>query len=108
MRGGLLFAAVSASLACAVLAEPAASERAATVVLTVQVDGIGKVKSKDGQISCPGNCSGKYDEKTSVDLTAVPGDGQQLAAWKGCDSEKGTTCKVVMTKDRTVKESFVA
>jgi hypothetical protein len=61
----------------------------------------GTITSSAAGISCPGDCSERYDEATPVTLTATrSGFAPQ---WTGCDSvPTASTCTVAMDADRTV------
>lgn len=73
--------------------------------LAVVIDGA------DGQvlgpgISCPTDCTQKFDPDTVVILKAAPADGSVLLSWDGCDQAAGLECTVSMTSDRQVTAHF--
>ena len=69
--------------------------------LTVNT-GNGTVTDDLGQISCPSDCEGLYDEGTTVTLTPAADSGYEFSHWEG-DTTDGT---VVMDGDKTVTAVF--
>lgn len=67
--------------------------------LTVSLsgDGSGQVKSYEGGIDCPGDCSEIYDDGLNIVLEATPAAGSVFGGWKG--DVAGTTSKIVVTMD---------
>jgi len=78
-------------------------------MLTVSKSGIGRgtVKSSPAGIACGSDCAEPYVSATSVTLTATPALGSIFTGWTGCDTISRTQCTVVMTRQRSVKASFV-
>ncbi len=60
--------------------------------------------SANGQGSVSG--AGTYDEGSTVQLTATPGNGWQFDSWSGVDSSNGNTATVSMNADRSVTANF--
>jgi len=73
--------------------------------LTVSVDGSGSVTSSPAGIDCPGDCSGQYNEDTSVTLTPHADTGWQFRQWSGDCSGTGA-CIVPMTSGKNVTALF--
>ncbi|BDG03922.1 InlB B-repeat-containing protein [Anaeromyxobacter oryzae] len=77
--------------------------------LTVEIQGVGggtgKVTSAPGGIKCDASCSAEFDEKTSVTLTAMQGEGSTFQGWGGACT--GTSaCVVTVDKDLMVMATF--
>jgi uncharacterized repeat protein (TIGR02543 family) len=74
--------------------------------LTVAVNGAGTVRSADGRIACPADCSEVYANGTVVTLTATPAAGGTFRGWSGACSGSASTCTVTMTAARSVTARF--
>ncbi len=76
-----------------------------TLVVTKVGSGGGIVTSAPAGIDCGADCSGTFDDGTTVTLTAAPAGGSVFAGWSdGCT---GTgACEPVMDADRSVTASF--
>ena len=74
--------------------------------VTVSVGGAGSVGSDDGQVQCPGSCTGVFEEGTRVVLTASPGEGSSFGGWTGECSGAETTCSFSVTGPVVVGASF--
>jgi hypothetical protein len=68
--------------------------------------GTGTVTSSPAGIDCGGICSAKFDEGTSVTLTAVRAGGSTFAGWSGGGCSGTGTCVVTMTSDQAVTATF--
>jgi uncharacterized repeat protein (TIGR02543 family) len=68
--------------------------------------GSGTVTSNTGGIACGASCGGTFAFGATVTLTALAATGSTFGAFTGCDSTTGATCKVAVTKARTVTASF--
>jgi streptogramin lyase len=68
--------------------------------------GTGFVSSEPEGINCGEACSAEFTEGTGLALFAKPFSGSKFVGWKGCDNTGGTTCKVTMSKARTVTAQF--
>ncbi|MBI5641364.1 MAG: fibronectin type III domain-containing protein [Nitrospirae bacterium] len=74
--------------------------------LTVKKFGTGYATSDAGVIDCGASCEASYAPGAVVNLSAVPGEGQNLLKWAGCDVPSGASCTLVMNKDRSVTPMF--
>jgi hypothetical protein len=72
-------------------------------------DGDGTVTSTShpGAIDCGSDCSGTFDDGTTVTLTAAAASGSRFGSWSGCDSVLGNECTVNMTSAKNVTATFV-
>ena len=74
--------------------------------------GEGAVTSSPAGISCPGDCSENYYDRTAVTLTAGPGPGTVFGGWSvdggACPalSNGGLSCTVGMTQARNINAIF--
>jgi hypothetical protein len=86
--------------------EPAESNRqAATYVLSVGVEGPGRVMSIPPGIDCPRVCSASFASGSSVTLAASPLEEGMFAAWSGdCAGSMG--CFVDLQGEMRVVASF--
>jgi hypothetical protein len=75
--------------------------------VTPSGSGQGAVGSFPGGISCPGSCSGEFDEGSTVYLLAAPAPGSQFAGFSGggC-AGTGTVCAVTMAAAENVTATF--
>jgi hypothetical protein len=101
---GVLTIALGLLLGWALFAAgPGGADHGSTHTITVQVTGQGTVTDDEGEISCPSDCTGSYDETTSfVQLTAAPSTGYRFDTWTNCPSEDGDTCDVDLAADSYV------
>ena len=70
-------------------------------------NGSGHVVSNPAGIDCGTACSAKFDEGTSVKLSAQPAGGSSFSGWSGACSGTGD-CTVAMNADATATATFVA
>jgi hypothetical protein len=79
---------------------------AALPVLTVVVEGDGRVRSAPAGIDCPGDCATAGNE--TIELTATPGAGSAFVDWSGdlCGDE-GPTCRFTLGEETTVSARFL-
>lgn len=56
--------------------------------------------------AAPEDCSASYGWKTQVILTVTPDQGSTFTGWSGACTGTSSTCKVVMSRSRSVKASF--
>jgi hypothetical protein len=69
--------------------------------------GSGSVTSLPTGIDCGSTCSHEYDHGTVVSLSEAPGSISEFTGWSGCDEVVAGTCKVAMTKARSVTVTFI-
>jgi hypothetical protein len=74
--------------------------------LTVTVAGPGTVTSTPAGISCPGTCSAKFDDGSTVALAAAPAAGATLA-WSGACTGSAA-CSPTIAGDTAVTATFTA
>ena len=67
--------------------------------------GSGTVTSVPTGIDCGLDCSEKYEEGTTVILTATPEEGSKFTGWSGACAGTGS-CKVTMDEARSVTATF--
>lgn len=79
------------------------------VTLTVSLSGTGTLRSADGGIDCPNDCSQDYSPGTAVQLTAVGDSGFSFDYWSACPSlfANGSHCDFTINADTTVSATFV-
>jgi hypothetical protein len=85
--------------------DPSSSGAPGTAVLTVTVEGTGRVVSQPAGIDCPGQCSATFAAGTHVTLASTPAEGWRFDAWRGACSGAGA-CTVVATADSSVTSSL--
>jgi hypothetical protein len=68
----------------------------------------GSVRSGDGEIDCPTECSGTPAKSSTITLTATANDGFALDHWEGCDSTSESECRVTLHTNRSVAAVFAA
>jgi hypothetical protein len=68
--------------------------------------GTGSVTSSPAGINCGSTCDAPFFHTQTVTLTAHPGSGWAFGGWSGACSGSSRTCKVKMSKARTVTASF--
>ncbi len=74
--------------------------------LTVTLVGQGAVRSTDSAIECPGFCSYRYTDPSTVVMGAVPDSGYSFSGWTGCDNVNDGRCVVTMTESKNVTATF--
>ena len=57
-------------------------------------------------INCPGDCEETIEKDVEVTLTETPGENSKFVKWTGDCSGSESTCKVTMSKARTVTAEF--
>jgi hypothetical protein len=57
-------------------------------------------------INCGSSCSAKFQQGTTVTLTATPSAGLKFVSWSGACSGTVNTCNVTIGKDTTVQANF--
>jgi List-Bact-rpt repeat protein/PASTA domain-containing protein len=67
--------------------------------------GVGTVTSSPAGIACGTTCSGRFDDGSTVTLTAAPADRSRFAGWSGDCSGAGV-CVVAMTRSHSVTATF--
>jgi len=77
-----------------------------TRTVTITVDGAGHVSDDTGQISCPPDCSGTYDNQTWVELTATPEPGATFSGWSGAISGTTNPRSVYVDSDKALTATF--
>jgi len=65
-------------------------------IVTVAVQGHGKVTSTPAGISCPSTCSSYFAPATSLNLKASPASGYVFAGWSGACSGTGTVATCIL------------
>src|SRR5438309_1313332 len=103
------WAPIVAVVACGGARSPAQTGRAdaglSQHVLTVQVEGNGKVQAQGGSFSCSAQCQQSFAETTQVRLLAEPAAGSVFVGWQGVCS--GTAeCVAAMNSDVRVVGTF--
>ncbi len=68
--------------------------------LTVTLVGQGAVRSTDSAIECPGFCSYRYTDPSTVVMGAVPDSAYSFSGWTGCDNVNDGRCVVTMTESK--------
>ena len=56
-------------------------------------------------IACGDNCSGYFQENSSITLTPQPGEGSIFSGWSG-DCGGDEACQVTMDNDKSVTANF--
>ena len=75
-------------------------------VLTVSVEGPGKVASTSAGISCGEDCTEEYPSGVEVELTAAPDAGAEFVSWSGACAGTGPVCHVKMDKNQNAHAVF--
>jgi hypothetical protein len=91
--------------ATAVAGSVAAAPAPRTHLLTVLVDGPGKVVSEPAGIDCGRDCSQAFATGSAVALAAVPAEGYELEEW-GASCAGAGSCALTMDQDRRVTARF--
>jgi List-Bact-rpt repeat protein len=65
-------------------------------IVTVAVQGQGKVTSTPAGISCPSTCSSYFAPATSLNLKATPSSGSVFTGWSGACSPAGTVSTCIL------------
>jgi hypothetical protein len=81
------------------------------MVVDVEVDGVGSVRSEPAGIACPGNCRAVFAPGTKVTLVATLAEGWKIDGWSGasgasCSSSGGDRCEVVVDRPLTIKSKL--
>jgi hypothetical protein len=76
--------------------------------VTKNGSGAGTVSSSPAGIDCGATCASRYNDGTSVTLTATPAAGSRFAAWSGAGCSGTGTCTVAMNANTAVTATFVA
>jgi hypothetical protein len=74
--------------------------------LSVSNRGSGTITSLQPGINCGKDCSAKFAQGTTVNLTATPAAGQRFVNWTGACSGTAPTCSVSVTKNTQVQAVF--
>lgn len=82
------------------------SAQAAQFTLTVTKSGSGSVASSPSGISCGSDCTEKYNQGTSVVLTATPASGSVFSGWSGGGCSGTGSCTLTVSSDTSVTASF--
>jgi len=75
-------------------------------VLTVSVEGPGKVASNSSGINCGDDCTEEYPSGVDVELTASPEPGAEFVSWSGACAGTTEVCRVKMDKNHGVHAVF--
>ncbi|MBC7363483.1 MAG: SBBP repeat-containing protein [Candidatus Aminicenantes bacterium] len=70
-------------------------------------DGAGEVKSYEGGINCPGDCSEVYDAGLNIVLEAKPAADSVFGGWKGDVVSTEPKIVVYMDSDKSITARFV-
>ncbi len=106
------------------ISDPAASNKAQSVSVSLQVDpipegpfflGVGKggpgsgtVTSVPAGIKCGTDCSHLFDSGTPVILTAVEKEGDSFTGWTGACTGSDPVCKLTMDSDKATTAIFAS
>ena len=74
-------------------------------VVSVEVEGPGRILSLPPAIDCPGMCSAAFASDTQVTLMAVSADGITFAGWSG-DCSGAVGCSFTAARDAAVIARF--
>ncbi|HVC08282.1 MAG TPA: hypothetical protein VND98_11965 [Solirubrobacterales bacterium] len=78
-----------------------------TLTVSLAGPGTGEVTSYPWGISCPGRCSARFDEGSTVYLIASPDPGFTFAGWEGAGCSGGGLCAARMGEAEAVRAEFV-
>ena len=100
--------ALVVAVCVAVLALNSATARASgDPVVTIAIQGIGKVSVQPSNITCQATCTTTVSAGAEVTLTATPATGFVRASWRdACAGVKGDTCVIHPEIDTTVTAVF--
>jgi Divergent InlB B-repeat domain len=102
-------ALVLAAIVAVLAASSAAALVSADLVVTVVVDGVGKVLVQPSNITCQATCETTVSAGVEVTLRATPASGFVLATWHdACAGTDGDVCVIHPDADTTVTAVFVA
>ncbi len=76
-------------------------------VLSVGVNGAGRIVSMPEGIDCPADRTAAFPEGTMVALTAAPSPGSSFVRWTGTCSTIDRICDVVMDSERSAEAQFL-
>ena len=74
-------------------------------IISVQVDGPGRILSLPPALDCPGICSAAFPSGTSVTLAAAPADDAAFTRWSG-DCSGASGCTFTLARNASVVASF--
>jgi hypothetical protein len=75
--------------------------------LSITANGLGGVSTDPAGITCRGGvCSSKFDQGTTVTVTAHPDMGASFSGWSGACSGVSTSCNVTMGADMQATATF--
>ena len=74
--------------------------------LSVNITGMGLVKSQPAAISCTTSCAAQIEPGVVLTLTATPAAGQVFTSWAGSCSGTGLSCVVTVDQSLTVTALF--
>ena len=77
------------------------------LMVNLSGDGSGQVKSFEGGIDCPGDCSEVYDAGLNIVLEATPAAGSVFGGWKGDVVSTDSKIVVAMDSDKNITARFV-
>ncbi len=67
----------------------------------------GAPTGNDRRINCPGDCSAKFRQATTVTLTATPAAGKSFLSWSGaCAGVTAPTCTLFITQNASAQANF--
>lgn len=69
--------------------------------------GSGRIRSYEGGIDCPDDCSEIYDKGINIILEAIPDEGSVFGGWKGDEVSTEKKILVTMDSDKNITASFV-
>ena len=75
--------------------------------LTASTSGSGTVRSSDGSIACPGQCSSVFPARARVVLTASAAANNAFDHWEGACAGTAATCTVIADDAKSVTAVFV-
>ena len=74
--------------------------------LVVNVEGNGRVSSRDSGLDCRSTCRRRYADGAKVTLLARPAHGYWFTGWTGACEGRAPSCAVTMTEARNVRAHF--
>jgi hypothetical protein len=76
------------------------------VVVSVGINGGGTVRSLNGDITCPAECTVAVTPGTTVELLAIGDLGENLLSWENCDSTDASRCTITPQDDVAITANF--